>query len=70
MICSHPGCEKAAHKDGECYRHRIASVGINLRGGAIVGNNGWNTTKRDWLESNMGVSTEKELSGRKDIERA
>lgn len=68
--CIHDGCTNRAHTDGECYRHRIMSVGVTLRGGAIVGRNGWNTSKRDWLESNMGVSSEKQLSGRKDIERA
>jgi hypothetical protein len=70
VTCTVDGCEKAADSPhDECYRHRIMSVGITLRGGAIVGNNGFHRTKSEWLQENMGVSYEKELVGRKDIDK-
>lgn len=71
MSCSVDGCHKPVDRDGVCFRHRVASVGITLRGGAIVGNRGWNITKGDYMREHYGVTHDKELlRERKDIERA
>ena len=73
MICKVEGCENDAHpdKDGECYRHAVAGVGIAFRG-PIVGRRGWNQhTTRTFHEEHLGVSGGKELARtRPDIERA
>lgn len=62
MICKHDDCEKPAEADrDECFRHRVLSVGFSWKGGAVVGKNGWNMTKGDFLREHMGTDSEKEL---------
>lgn len=62
MICQHDGCGNVAEVGKtECFRHRVASVGFSWRGGAVVGRDGWNMTKGDFLREHVGVDTEKEI---------
>lgn len=69
MICENCGSEHDREGRDLCFRCHVRSVSLNLRGGAIVGNKGWNTTKSEWLRENMGADSEKQLAKRKDIER-
>lgn len=72
MICQHDGCGNIAETGKvECFRHRVMSVGFSWRGGAIVGRDGWNTTKGDFLREHVGVDSEKEIARtRPDIGKA
>ena len=72
MICKHEGCTNRAEpgKD-ECFRHRVLSVGFAWKGGAVVGRDGWNMTKGDFLRNHLGTDSEKELAKtRPDIGKA
>jgi len=71
--CRHPGCFNDAYlPHDECYRHRVLTVGITLRGGAVRGKSGWNMTKNDWLREHMDADSEKDLlrQNRQDVDRA
>ena len=66
--CSHDGCEKDAYLPyDECYRHRIMSVGLSVRGTANVTN--FHQTANDWKRENLGTDSDRELAAR-GIERA
>lgn len=69
MICENCGSEHDREGRDLCFRCHVKGVSLSLRGGAIVGNKGWNMTKTDWLRENMGVESEKQLTKRQDIEK-
>lgn len=68
MICA---CGKVAEPGkAECFRCRVATVGITFRGGAHEGRSRFHTTKNEWLKRNLHVDSEKELARtRPDVER-
>jgi hypothetical protein len=69
MICEN--CGRPHEREGRtlCFGCHVRGVSLNLRGGAVVGNNGWNISRTDWIRENMGVDSEKQLAKRTDIER-
>jgi hypothetical protein len=69
VICSDCGVKPAEEGRTTCFRCRVATVGYGWRGGAVVGRNGWNITKSEWLSQNIGSESEKQLAKRTDIER-
>jgi hypothetical protein len=69
MGCAHDGCDKPIDRDGVCFLHRVKGVGFSFRGGAVIGRNGWNMTKSEFLRENLGAESEKQLAKRADIEK-
>ena len=62
-VCDHAGCTKPAHLPyGECYRHRVMSVGFSLRAPAVEGQ--FHQTARDYREEHFGTGDERELAER------
>lgn len=70
MECSNCGAWHEREGKTLCFRCHVRSVSLNLRGGAVVGNKGWNISKTDWLREHMGTDSEKQLAKRQDVERA
>ena len=69
-LCSEPGCDKKVDRDGVCFRHRVASIGVNWVGGAMKGKRAFHRSKQDYLQEHYGVRYDKELSrARPDIGR-
>lgn len=68
MGCAHDGCDKPIDRDGVCFLHRVKGVGFSFRGGAVIGRNGWNTTRSEWLQENVG-GTERELAKNPNVEK-
>lgn len=65
MVCTHAGCAVPAEEGREeCFRHRVASVGVTFKGGANPGRKGWNRTAREWKEEHLGTADEKALAKR------
>lgn len=63
-------CSTEHQRDGDlCFRCHVKGISFSLRGGAILGNKGWNTTKGEWLREHVGADSEKQLAKRSDIEK-
>lgn len=61
MICADCGAKPAQEGHSTCFRCRVLGVGFSFRGGAVVGRNGFHTTKQDWLREHLSVDSEKQL---------
>ena len=70
MLCQDCGAKPAQEGRSTCFRCRVSGVGFSFRGGAVIGRNGWNTSKNQWLAEHMGADSEKELLKNKNVERA
>jgi hypothetical protein len=66
--CAAADCVKPIDRDGLCFLHRVKGVGFSFRGGAIIGRNGWNTTRREFLQEHVG-GTERELANNPSVEK-
>jgi hypothetical protein len=69
VICTDCGEKPAQEGRTTCFRCRVSGVGFSFRGGAVVGRNGWNMTKREFLTEHTGSETEKQLAKRSDVEK-
>lgn len=69
MICKDCGVKPAQEGRDTCFKCRVSGTGFILRGGAVLGRKGWNTTKSDWLKEHVGAESEKQLAKRQDVER-
>ncbi len=69
--CSAAGCSNEAHpkKNGECYKHAVAGIGITFHGGVRPGRTSWNRSKTEWMMEHLGTTDDREL-GKRGIERA
>lgn len=69
--CSHRGCLNKVHTDGECYKHRIGSIGFRWRGGGGYTQEAFHErTIGEKLIETVGDDNERRLAKRTDIMKA